>query len=1215
MTFAHLHVHSQYSLLDGFSDLKKLVKRTKELGMSSIALSDHGNMLGAVDFHDFALEAGVKPIIGIETYVASRRLTDKEAEFDKRSFHLLLLAENRTGYLNLNQIATVSQLQGFYYHPRIDHDFLAAHSEGLIASSACMSGEIPRAILNGDLEKAEGLVQWYRDVFGPDRFYLELQDHAAIPELRPLNKQLIDLARKYGLPLVATNDVHYINQSDAYLQEVLLAIQTAAKLSDEKRLKHDDDSYYLRSPEEMAALFSEVPEALSNTLLIAERCNVSLKNKGYHLPEFPVPEGYTAETYLRKLCQEGIDRRYGDHANDPDVQQRVSYELKVIHEMGFDAYFLIVWDLCNFSKANNIWYNARGSGSGSMVAYSLDITSVEPLGFGLIFERFLNPGRVSMPDIDLDFQDDLRPRVMAYCAEKYGNDHVASIITFSTMAARGALRDVGRVLDIPLSDVDRIAKLVPSGPNASSLAEAVKTVPDLAKESEKPEFKNLVTLATEMEGTIRGVGTHAAGVIITDKPITDYAPLYRPTSNNEDVPIKQVCQFEMHVIDTQGLLKVDFLGLAMLTIMQRACNLIQARHGICLDLNNIPTDDRATYELLGHGDTAGVFQVESAGMRRNLQEMKPTSLDNVIAMVALYRPGPLDFIPSYIKRMHGEEEIKYRHPDLSKYFGDTYGIPVYQEQLMFTVMGMAGYTASQADDFRKAISKKKKDKILEHREKFIKGASERGVDPEVSAAIFDDWEGFARYAFNKAHAADYGIIAVQTGYLKTHYTIEYMTALLSVNAGDTKKVAKYVAECRRLGIKVLPPSINSSEYGFSIEDMADGPVILFGMGAIKNVGSGPIDEIIRARGEKPFESLVDFTSRVEMKKIGKRALESLIKAGALECVGNRMLLLETLETIIKPPSKKAGKGVQQQLDFGDIQTAQVYSSGPVTVTNAQKKQMLTWEKELLGLYVSEHPLKPYAGQLSKLVSHYSGDLGEDMGGEEVKVAGAIMEVRVKTTKNGKTMAYVTLEDVQGEMELVVFPNAWKDFKLLIVEGNVVLVFGRVEDGDGYGARVMVQRISSDLSDPDENNQGRHLPGRNSRQAARPMTPDREARELTRKGVDLPFASPATNSLGDLPVDDIVRACGKPPATLVNANGKMIISIGKGSDMQVAQKMFQAFVKACALHPGNQAAAIRFHLGETTYQLDTPNLGLNIEAFDIASLVSQVAPKGAEVKFE
>ena len=525
MSFAHLHVHSQYSLLDGFSDLKKLVKRAKELGMASIALSDHGNMLGAVDFHDFALEAGVKPIIGIETYVAARRLMDKESAFDKHSFHLLLLAENRTGYLNLNQIASVSQLQGFYYHPRIDHDFLASHSEGIIATSACMGGEIPQALLHGENDKAESLVQWYRDVFGLDRFFLELQEHEAIPELKPLNKQLIEMARKYNLPLIATNDVHYVNRSDAHLQEVLLAIQTAAKMSDEKRFKQGDDSYYLRSPEEMSALFSEVPEALSNTLLIAERCNVSLKNKAYHLPEFPVPEGFTAETYLRKLCQEGIDRRYGARANDTQVQERVNYELEVIHKMGFDAYFLIVWDLCKYAKRNNIWYNARGSGSGSIVAYSLEITSVEPLDFGLIFERFLNPGRVSMPDIDLDFQDDLRPRVMAYCAEKYGDDHVASIITFSTMAARSALRDVGRVLEIPLSDVDRIAKLVPSGPNASSLSEAVKAVPELAKESEKAEFKQLIALASEMEGTIRGVGTHAAGVVITDVPITEYAPL------------------------------------------------------------------------------------------------------------------------------------------------------------------------------------------------------------------------------------------------------------------------------------------------------------------------------------------------------------------------------------------------------------------------------------------------------------------------------------------------------------------------------------------------------------------------------------------------------------------------------------------------------------------------------------------------------------------
>jgi len=1215
MSFTHLHVHSQYSLLDGFSDLKKLVKRAKELGMASIALSDHGNMLGAVDFHDFSLEAGVKPIIGIETYVAARRLMDKESAFDKHSFHLLLLAENRTGYLNLNQIASVSQLQGFYYHPRIDHDFLASHSEGIIATSACMGGEIPQALLHGENDKAESLVQWYRDVFGPDRFFLELQEHEAIPELKPLNKQLIEMARKYNLPLIATNDVHYVNRSDAHLQEVLLAIQTAAKMSDEKRFKQGDDSYYLRSPEEMSALFSDVPEALSNTLLIAERCNVSLKNKAYHLPEFPVPEGFTAETYLRKLCQEGIDRRYGARANDMQVQERVNYELEIIHKMGFDAYFLIVWDLCKYAKRNNIWYNARGSGSGSMVAYSLEITSVEPLAFGLIFERFLNPGRVSMPDIDLDFQDDLRPRVMAYCAEKYGDDHVASIITFSTMAARGALRDVGRVLEIPLSDVDRIAKLVPSGPNASSLSEAVKAIPELAKESEKAEFKQLIALASEMEGTIRGVGTHAAGVVITDVPITEYAPLYRPTGNNDEVPIKQVCQFEMHVVDTQGLLKVDFLGLAMLTIMQRACNMIQARYGVYLDLNNIPTDDAETYELLGRGDTAGVFQVESAGMKRYLQEMKPKALNNVIAMVALYRPGPLDFIPSYIHRMHGDEDVIYRHPDLAKYFGDTYGIPVYQEQLMFTVMGMAGYTASQADDFRKAISKKKKDKILEHREKFVKGASERGIAPEISASIFDDWEGFARYAFNKAHAADYGIIAVQTAWLKTHYTIEYMTALLSVNAGDAKKVAKYVAECRRLGIKVVPPSVNSSEIGFSIEDIADGSVIRFGLGAIKNVGTSPIDVITQARDGRPFESLVDFTARVDLKKVGKRALESLIKAGALDCIGSRMQLLETLDTIMKPPSKKAGKGAQQQqLDFGEVQAAQAYSTMPAAETTAQKKQKLAWEKELLGLYVSEHPLKPYASQLSKLVSHYSGDLGDDMGGEEVKVAGAIMEIRIKTTKTGRPMAYVTVEDIQGEMELVVFPTTWDDYKHMIVEGNVVLVFGKVEDSEGYGARVVVQRISTDLRDPDEGNSGPVVTQR-AKAMGKPMPLDREARELTRKGADLPLSTLATSLLDDIPLEEMVRLFENHTSSQVPFDGTLVVDIKKGCDMQIARKVFQAMMKACTMHPGNQAAVIRFHCGEITYQLDAPNQRFDCSAIDVIAMVDQLASSNAVVRFE
>jgi len=668
-------------------------------------------------------------------------------------------------------------------------------------------------------------------------------------------------------------------------------------------MRMSGDSFYLRSPEEMSRLFAEVPESISNTLLIAERCKIDLGFKGYHLPHFDVPDGFTPETYLLELCEGGLERRYGDHKDDPEVRQRLEYELGIIHEMGFDTYFLIVWDLCRYAREQSIWYNARGSAAGSIVAYSLFITLVDPLQHGLIFERFLNPGRISMPDIDLDFRDDRRAEMLEYTAQKYGDDKVAQIITFGTLGARGAIRDVGRVLDIPLSEVDSAAKQIPNIPGKPvTINEALEEVPDFKQLYDSSSyFQELIDTASHMEGVVRNAGTHAAGVIITDKPTIEYLPLHRPTSGAaEDNPIKTVTQFEMSHIDDLGILKVDFLGLATLTIMARACDLIKERHGKNLNLNNIPVDDPQTFELLGRGETAGVFQVEGAGMRRYLVQMKPQTLDNVIAMVALFRPGPMDFIPGYIRRMHGEEEVEYLHPALEPIFKETYGYPVYQEQLMFAVMNLAGYTAPEADDLRKAISKKQKDKLLKHREKFVQGSVDGGIDEDTAREIFDEWEEFARYGFNKAHAADYGVLAVQTAYLKAHYPVEYMTAVLSVNQNDTSKVALYAADSRRLGIEVAPPDINISAWDFSIEDGQDGKsTIRFGMGAVKNVGRAPVDVILEARSaEGPFQDINDFAHRVDLRKVGKRALECLIRVGAMDRFGERPALLGSIDRLI-----------------------------------------------------------------------------------------------------------------------------------------------------------------------------------------------------------------------------------------------------------------------------------------------------------------------------
>src|SRR6266498_1878102 len=805
MSFAHLHVHTEYSMLDGFSNIKKLVKRVKELNMKHVAITDHGTMFGVMDFYKAATGEGIKPIIGVEAYMAARGMADRDSKLDRS-----------------------------YYHLRIDRDFLAAHSEGIICTSGCMSAEIPRALLNDQPEEAVKRMNWYYDVFGSDRFFVELQQHN-IKEITDLNRKLVEMGARYSARYIATNDVHYINQDDARLQDILLAIQTQSLLSEKDRMRMSDDSYYLRTPSEMNRLFAEVPEALSNTLLIAERCNVDLSPTGYHLPNFAVPEGFTAETYLRRLCEEGARKRYGDRATSSQVRERLDYELGIIHKMGFDAYFLIVWDLCRYARENNIWYNARGSAAGSIVAYVLQIALVDPLQHNLLFERFLNPGRISMPDIDLDFRDDRRAEMLEYCTRKYGSDKVAQIITFGTMGTKAALRDVARVMDIPLPEVDRVAKLVPFVSGRQTTMQDAMAIPEFKEIYDSQDYlRELIDTAAKMEGTVRNAGTHAAGVVISDKPIIEYLPLHRPTSNSEETPIKTVTQFEMGILDTLGMLKVDFLGLITLSVMAKACDMIEKRHGIKFDLDNIPLDDPKSFELMGSGHTAGIFQVEGTGMTRYLVQMKPKTLDNIIAMVALYRPGPMAFIPDYIARMHGEAEVEYRHPALAPIFQDTYGIPVYQEQLMRAAVELAGYTPSESDELRKAISKKKKEEIEKHRKKFVDGAIKQGMEKEIAESIYNDWEEFARYGFNKSHAADYGVIAVETSYLKVHYTAEFMTALLSANAGKTEQVALYVADARSMGVPVLPPEINSSFWDFSIEDIDEKPHIRFGLGAIKN---------------------------------------------------------------------------------------------------------------------------------------------------------------------------------------------------------------------------------------------------------------------------------------------------------------------------------------------------------------------------------------------
>jgi len=1061
MSFVHLHVHSTYSILDGFSQIEPLVARVKELGMPAVALTDHGTMFGAVEFFKAAVGEGIKPIIGLETYLAARGMTERDPLRDKRAAYLLLLAENMQGYQNLLKIASASQLEGFYYRPRIDRAFLQAHNEGLNVTTGCLSAEIPRALFNNEIELAEEHLKWYLDIFGRDRFFIELQQHP-VRGLDQVNKTLIEFGERYDLDFIAANDVHYIRPEDARLQDILLAIQTGSLISDPNRMRMDGNTYYLRTPQEMEQLFGHVPGAIENTLMIAERCNVDLSHTGYHLPLFTVPEGYTAASYLRYLCEEGANRIYGKDTRDERIRQRLDYELDVIHKMGFDTYFLIVWDLCQHAQERGIWYNARGSVAGSLVAYLLDINLIDPLEHDLMFERFLQRGRVSMPDIDLDFQDDRRAEMMQYCAEKYGEDKVAQIITFGTMGARGAIRDVGRVMDIPIPEVDKVAKLIPA------IAGKPVTIQKVLHESGELQalyqsggfYRELIDTASQMEGTVRSAGTHAAGLIITDRPLVEYVPLHRPTSQSEDNPVNIVTQYEMSVIDDLGLLKVDFLGLVTLTVMARACELIQKRHGKSYNLRSIPIDDPKVFEFISQGHTTGLFQLEGSGMTRYITEMKPRELVHLIDMIALYRPGPMQFIPNYINCMHGREQPTYAHPALEPIFKSTFGIPIYQEQIMQAAIQIAGYDPSDSDRLRKAIAKKQEGHLEDHRSAFIKGAMRHSqLSVEEAELIFRDWEKFVQYGFNKSHAADYAVIAVRTGYLKYHYPVEFMTALLSAWKNDVGKVATYVADCRSLGIDVLPPDINTSGFDFSIEDRENGPpAIRFGLGAIKNVGSHPVELIMEARQSGPFSDLTDFAHRVDLRQVGRRPLECLIKVGSLDSFGSRHALLNSLDSILAFSSsyfraKEAGQmmlfDASEQVDSAIELVEPAYSN---------KHEELIWERELIGLYVSDHPLSAYQKTLAERVTHFSYQLVEAEEKEAVIVAGMVNRFRQHQTKKGDSMGFATLEDLFGQIDLVIFPKVWESAYHVLSMDQVVLAEGRVDSAQGE-PKVLVDTLT------------------------------------------------------------------------------------------------------------------------------------------------------------
>ncbi|MHB1295291.1 MAG: DNA polymerase III subunit alpha [Anaerolineae bacterium] len=1051
-SFVHLHVHSEYSLLDGLAKLNDLCKYAQECGMPALAVTDHGGMYGTIKFSRVAAQYGIKPIYGCEVYQAPRSRHQKEARLDNKAHHLVLLAKNLTGYRNLLKLVTVANLEGFYYRPRIDKELLAEHAEGLVCLSACISGEVPALLAAGQADQARAAVGWFKELFGAENYYIELQRHKGVPELDRVNPQLIDLAKEFGLRCVATNDVHYVRQTDARAHELLLAIQTSTTMSDPNRMQMGSDDYYLMTGDEMCAAMPGYREAIENSLLVTEQCDTDLAFSGYHLPQFDVPAPFTAETYLRKLCEEGVRWRYSEVS--PKIRERLEYELGVIHQMGFDDYFLITADVVNWAKheAKMLVGPGRGSGGGCMVAYCLGITDLEPLGLDLIFERFLNPGRVNMPDIDLDYPDDRRQEVIEYLTRRYGEDKTAQIATFGTMAARGAIRDVGRALGVPLEDVDYVAKLVPSGPHMT-IQDGLEGVAELKSAYDtRSEVKQLIDYSLAVQGLSRHLSTHAAGVLISDRPLVEYTPLQR-APRGEGI----VSQFCMEDVEAIGLLKLDILGLSTLTVLDRAFKWIERTTGEKLTQASIPMDDPDTYALLSSGEVTGIFQVESAGMRRTLKEMQPTEFNEIVAVLALYRPGPMEFIPNFINRKFGREDVTYHHPKLEPILKDTNGIIVYQEQIIRIASDLAGYSAGEADLMRRAVGKKKKKDLELQHAKFVAGAAANGLPEAAAEAIFADIEAFANYGFNKSHGAAYAIITLQTAYLKAHYPAEYLTALLSVERGNLEKVAELIAECRRLGIDVRQPDINASQVDFSIE-APDGLlgskqlVIRFGLGAIKNCGDGGVQVVVDARGDKPFADVDDLARRVDLRQLNKRTLECLVRAGAFDVLGERNALIAGIDAMVAVSAgvhKARDVGQRSLFDLSPDLMAQGTGAAFVLTRDVlplAEKARLADERELLGTHMSSSPLDVLAKVNDDRLTALS-QLDPRMAGEQIQVAGAISSVRVIATKKGDNMAFVQLEDLSGTAELVVFPRLYETAKELLSEGSVVLVQAKVDVRD------------------------------------------------------------------------------------------------------------------------------------------------------------------------
>ena len=1077
MNFAHLHVHTEYSLLDGSNKINEYVARVKELGMNSAAITDHGVMFGCIDFYRAAKAAGIKPILGCEVYVAPGSRFDREiGQAEDRYYHLVLLAENNHGYENLMKIVSKAFVDGFYYKPRVDMDLLQEYHEGIIALSACLAGEIAKNITRGMYEEAKSAALRYEKIFGKGNFFLELQDHG-IPQQQRVNQQLLRMSQETGIALVATNDVHYTYDTDAEAHDILLCVQTRKLLSDENRMRYEGGQYYVKSPEEMAELFPYIPEALENTQKIADRCEVEIEFGVTKLPKFDVPAPYTSWEYLNKLCYDGLKERYrGDLT---ELEKRLEYELGVIKTMGYVDYFLIVWDFIRFARDHDIMVGpGRGSAAGSLVSYTLGITKLDPIKYNLLFERFLNPERVSMPDIDVDFCFERRQEVIDYVVEKYGKDRVVQIVTFGTMAARGVIRDVGRVMDLPYAQCDAIAKMIPEELNIT-IDKALKMNPELKNLYTTDEtVKKLIDMSRRLEGLPRHTSMHAAGVVISQKSVDEYVPLARASDGSI------VTQFTMTTLEELGLLKMDFLGLRTLTVIQKAVKLIEKNKGISLDMDHVDYNDKAVYDMLGAGKTEGVFQLESAGMTSFMKELKPESLEDVIAGISLYRPGPMDFIPQYIEGKNNPDSIHFLCPQLEPILSATYGCIVYQEQVMQIVRSLGGYTLGRSDLVRRAMSKKKAAVMEKERQNFVYGNEEegvpgcvnRGISEEIANKIYEQMMDFAKYAFNKSHAAAYAVVAYQTAYLKCHFPVEFMAALMTSVIDNPPKVADYILSCRRMGIAILPPDINKGDSTFSV----DGGGIRYGLSAIKSIGKPVIEAIVAERNQRgDFTSLRDFIERMTGKDVNKKAIENFIKAGAFdELPGNRrqkmMVYAQILDAIVQE-KKNMMAGQMSLFDFVSEEEKTAYEIHMPDVEEYPKEAKLAFEKEVLGIYISGHPLEEYETCWRKNISAVTTDFmpDEESGqpkvrdGQQVIVGGMITEKTIKYTKTNKVMAFLTLEDLLGTVEIVVFPRDYEKNVRLMEIDEKVFIKGRVSVEEERASKVICESMYSFKDAPRE----------------------------------------------------------------------------------------------------------------------------------------------------